>query len=153
MCFFFKNYILSIFYWFHKIYCRLVLLVCEIASGPSFPRVEGCRWPRAGATPPQSPQPPAQTETCWKTREKPALPEGDWQESPQWTTQRVLFCTHFYKCKMELIQTGFGGRVQLSPFFTQMLTDEEAQQSVDGVELSWVKYLLGLEQVISSLCF
>lgn len=62
-----------------------------------------------------------------KIREKPELPEGDQEKGPQRTTQRVLFCTHFYKCKMELIQTGFGGGVKLSPFFTQTLTNEEAQ--------------------------
>lgn len=62
-----------------------------------------------------------------KIREKTELPEGEQQKGPQQTTQRVLFCIHFYKDKMELIQTGFGGGVKLSPFFAQTLTNEEAQ--------------------------
>lgn len=121
------------FYWFHKIYCRLVLLVCEITSGPSFPRVVGCRWPIAAVALPQCSPPHRQYSVLpeilveGKTREKTELPEGDQQKGPQQTTQRILFCTYFYKCKMELIQTGFGGGVKRRPFFTRTLTNEQAQ--------------------------
>ena len=65
-----------------------------------------------------------------KTREKPELPEGDQEKGPQRTTQQVLFCTRFYKCKMELIQTGFGGGVKLSPFFTQTFNEEAQGQRI-----------------------
>lgn len=94
-----------------------MLLVCEITSGPSFPRVVGCRWPIAAVALPQCPPPTPPPSQCSvlpeilverKTREKTELPEGDQQKGPQRTTQQVLFCTYFYKCKMELIQTGFG---------------------------------------------
>jgi len=62
-----------------------------------------------------------------KTREKTELPEGDQREGPQQTARQVLSYTHFYKRKVGLIQTGFGGGVKLNPFFTQTLTNEEAQ--------------------------
>lgn len=133
------------FYWFHKIYCRLVLLVCEIASGPSFPRVEAADGPLLEPLLPSAHSLQHSLKYCWKTREKPALPEGDWQKSPPWTTQRVQFCTHFYKCKMKLIQAGFGGGIQLSPFFSQMFTQWRGSRPTDlmrwdslGLSIFWV---------------
>lgn len=121
------------FYWFHKIYCRLVLLVCEIASGPRFPRVEGCRWPLLEPLVPTAHSP----STAWNTA---ARPEKNLQHLKETGTRvlsqlprgssSALISTN---AKMELILLENLEGESSWALFTQMVTNGEDQ----GQQIWW----------------